>query len=290
SSETAVEPSTVAVPKLVWLDDYSDAMKQAKEQKKMMLVHFFRPSDQKRTEAVAAGESVVNIENAFEQPAVRENLDSFVLVKLPIDSQINAKGKSIRLLEHGAFSELHKGPGIAVIDLAHENTEYYGYVVNVLPFTPGKYYRFNPKHLETLVNLPEGTLTQRSMVLAVRIHPEHPASTTGQENPVLLSEATDHSNYQAQIHVQGHQDWESRFHRILSKLLRRGESGMPVEVVAESWPDQDLMDSCVDCVASWRQSPGHWDAVRAKQASYGYDIREGSNGIWYATGIFREAK
>jgi hypothetical protein len=239
---------------------------------------------------VAAGDSVVNIENAFEQPAVRENLDSFVLVKLPIDSQINAKGKSIRLLEHGAFSELHKGPGIAVIDLAHENTEYYGYVVNVLPFTPGKYYRFNPKHLETLVNLPEGTLTQRSMVLAVRIHPEHPASTTGQENPVLLSEATDHSNYQAQIHVQGHQDWESRFHRILSKLLRRGESGMPVEVVAESWPDQDLMDSCVDCVASWRQSPGHWDAVRAKQASYGYDIREGSNGIWYATGIFREAK
>jgi len=41
------------------------------------------------------------------------------------------------------------------------------------------------------------------------------------------------------------------------------------------------------CVASWRQSPGHWDAVKAQQASYGYDIREGSNGIWYATGIFR---
>jgi hypothetical protein len=128
------------------------------------------------------------------------------------------------------------------------------------------------------------------MILAVRIHPEHPASTTGQENPVLLSEATDHSDYQAQIHVQGHQDWESRFHRILGKLFRRGEPGMPVEVVAESWPDQDLMDSCVDCVASWRQSPGHWDAVKARQASYGYDIREGTNGIWYATGIFREAK
>lgn len=140
------------------------------------------------------------------------------------------------------------------------------------------------------MNLPEGTLTQRSMIFAVRIHPEHPASTSGQENPVLLSEATSHSQYQAQVRVQGHQGWGSRFQRILGKLLGRGEPGMPVEVVAESWPDQDLMDSCVDCVASWRQSPGHWDAVRAQQASYGYDIREGDNGIWYATGIFREAK
>ena len=60
----------------------------------------------------------------------------------------------------------------------------------------------------------------------------------------------------------------------------------PVEVVAESWPNQNLIDSCVDCVHSWRQSPGHWSAVQARQASYGYDIRRGGNGIWYATGIF----
>ncbi|HZZ28049.1 MAG TPA: hypothetical protein VFE46_08610 [Pirellulales bacterium] len=264
-------------------------MNQAKAEKKMMLIHFFRPSDQKRAEASVAGDSVSNVEKAFSQLTVPEKLDSFILVKLPIDTQISTKGQNIRLLDHGAFSELHKGPGLAVIDMAHEKAEYYSYVVSVLPFTPGKYYRFRPSQIETLVGLPEGTLTQRSMILAVRIHPEHPASTNGQENPVLLSEATSHSDYQAQVHVQGHQGWGSRFERILGKLLGRGEAGMPVEVVAESWPDQDLMDSCVDCVASWRQSPGHWEAVSAKQASYGYDIREGSNGIWYATGIFREA-
>jgi hypothetical protein len=293
SATDAATPATDSTPapqSLVWMDNYSQAMKQAKDEKKLMLIHFYRQSDQQRAEASTAGDSVVNIEQAMNQPAVREKLDGFVLTKLPIDSQISVKGQTIRLLDHAAFSELHRGPGFAVIDLAHDNTDYFGYVVSVLPFTPGKYYRFNPKQIETLVNLPEGTLTQRSMILAVRIHPEHPASTVGQANPVLLSEATAHSDYQAQIHVQGHQDWESRFHRILSKLLGRGEPGMPVEVVAESWPDQDLMDSCVDCVASWRQSPGHWDAVKARQASYGYDIREGTNGIWYATGIFREAK
>jgi len=264
-------------------------MDQAKAEKKLMLIHFYRPSDQKRSEAANAGDSVVNVEKAFNQPAIREKLSGMVLTKLPIDAQITVKGQTIRLLDHGAFSELHKGPGLAVIDLAHEKTEYWGYVVSALPFTPGKYYRFHPSQVETLVNLPEGTLTQRSMIFAVRIHPEHPASTNGEYNPVLLSEATAHSDYQAQIHVQGHQGWGERFERILGKLLGRGEPGTPVEVVAESWPDQDLMDSCVDCVNSWRQSPGHWEAVSAKQASYGYDIREGTNGIWYATGIFREA-
>jgi hypothetical protein len=273
---------------LVWLDNYSQAMDQAKAEKKLMLVHFYRPSDQDRKEAGAAGDSVVNVERALEEPGIREKLDDYVLAKLPLDAEITSKGKSLRLLSHGAFSELHNGAGIAVIDMAHTDAEYYGYVVNVLPFTPGKYYRFRPSHLEALVDLPEGSLTQRSMILAVRIHPEHPASTTGQEDPILLSEAREHSNYQAQVHVQGHQDWESRFHRIISKLLGRGTPGMPVEVVAESWPDQDLMDSCVDCVASWRQSDGHWSAVKAQQASYGYDIREGTNGIWYATGIFRQ--
>jgi hypothetical protein len=158
----------------------------------------------------------------------------------------------------------------------------------VVPFTPGKYYRFRPNHLEALVDLPRGTLTQRSMIFAVRIHPEHPASTNGDEDPILLSEASGQSKYQAQIHVQGHQNWESRFQRIIGKLLGRGTPGTPVEVVAESWPNQDLMDSCVDCVDSWHHSEGHWNAVKAQQASYGYDIRESDNGIWYATGIFRE--
>ena len=270
-----------------WLDSYVSAMDQAKAENKLMLVHFYRATDQLRKEAGEAADSVTNIERAFVTPEIQGKLGDYVLVKLPIDCQITCQHKPLRVLEHAAFAELHKGPGIAVIDFAHKDTEYYGYVVSVLPFTPGKYYRFRNSHLEALVNLPEGTLTQRSMIFAVRIHPEHPASTNGAEDPVLLSEATGHSDYQAEVHVQGHQGWGSRFQRIIGKLLGRGTPGTPVEVVAESWPDQDLMDSCVDCVASWRQSEGHWDAVKAQQASYGYDIREGTNGIWYATGIFR---
>ena len=65
-----------------------------------------------------------------------------------------------------------------------------------------------------------------------------------------------------------------------------GGAGTPVEVVAESWPSQTMVDSCIDCVASWRHSEGHWRAVNGYHASYGYDIKRGGNGIWYGTGIF----
>jgi hypothetical protein len=121
------------------------------------------------------------------------------------------------------------------------------------------------------------------LMFAVRIHPEAPASTKGEKDAVLTAEAHSHSKYQADIGVQGHHHWENRFQRILGRLT----GGLvPTEVVAESWPNQTLVDSAVDCVHSWRQSPGHWSAVNARHPRFGYDMRLGSNGIWYATGIF----
>ena len=91
-----------------------------------------------------------------------------------------------------------------------------------------------------------------------------------------------HCAHQADIGLQGHHRWESRFHEIWEKI-DGGEA--PVEVCAESWPDYDLLTAAIDCVNSWRQSSGHWNAVRGTHPNYGYDIQLGSNGIWYATGI-----
>jgi hypothetical protein len=173
--------------------------------------------------------------------------------------------------------EMRGGAGVFVVDHAHD--AWRGRIVSVLPRTPGKYYRFEPSHLDELASLPEGSLTQRSMILAVRLHPERPRSTGGFCDPGLCGAAEAHSAHQARIHRQGHHGWETRSQRL---------GGAASEVCAESWENQDLLDSCVDCVASWRQSSGHWRAVSGSHTAYGYDIRRGTNGIWYATGIFRE--
>ena len=257
-----------------WYTDYADAMRAAKAQQKMMFVWFYGAAKSQfgdRFEAVSLGDS-----------KVRELLNRYIPVKLPQDASITVDGKSVRLLDHAAFQEMNHSPGLAIIDFEHEGTEHYGYVVTALPFSPGKFYRFRPEHLAVVLDLPPGTLTQRTLVFAVRIHPEKPASTRGSIDPNLVTEAKSHSNYQARIRVQGHHHWGERFPR-LSRLL----FGLKCqEIVAESWPQEGLVDAAVDVVDSWHHSPGHWQAVYSKQNRFGYDMKKGSNGIWYATGLF----
>jgi len=134
-----------------------------------------------------------------------------------------------------------------------------------------------------LLSLPIGSLTQRTLIFAVRTHPEGPASAISDPSPLLFAETANHSTHQANIAVQGHHDWENRFHAINARL----PSGLiATEVCAESWPGQPLVDAAEECVHSWRQSSGHWNSVRARHALFGYDMKRGRNGIWYATGIF----
>lgn len=134
-----------------------------------------------------------------------------------------------------------------------------------------------------MLDLPPGTLTQRTLIYAVRTHPERPESTDGQPDPYLFDEAESHSEYQARIRLQGHHAWESRFHRINARLPA---GCLASEVCAESWPGQGLLESAIECVRCWRFSSGHWSAVRQRHQVYGYDMKRGDNGVWYATGIF----
>lgn len=261
---------------VAWLGDYGEAMKQAEVGRKMLLVYFRADEptkNQQRFEAEALTDRQI-------QAVLKKD---YVAVRLPLDYEVSIGGERSLLLDHEAFSELGRRPGIAVIDYAHKAEDYHGYVVSLLPLADGKYYHFNPQHIQTMLDLPAGTLTQRTMIFAVRIHPERPASTLGRADRVLFDEARDHSRLQARIRRQGHHNWGQRFQRIAQLL---GGGLLPKEVVAESWPGEGLVDAAVDCVDSWRQSSGHWGAVRASQVSYGYDIKKGENGIWYATGIF----
>jgi hypothetical protein len=266
--EAAGEPTALVVH-----TDYKKAMTEAAQSRKLMFIYFHDP---RMTAARRAFEELT-----LAGLEIQEKLKRYVVVKLPADTRITIDGKPQKLLSHPAFAEMLGRPGVAVIDLAHERAEYYGHVVSTFPFTPGKYYR--QQAMSIILDLPPGTLTQRTMIYAVRIHPESPASTQGQFSNVLADEAKSHAYYQASIQVQGHHSWDTRFHRINSKLSNKV---LAQEVVAESWPNESLVEACVDCVHSWRQSPGHWGAVRGRHPLFGYDIKRGRNGIWYATGIF----
>ena len=268
-------------PRRAWLEDYAEASAIAADEGKMLLIHF-TAADDAADELAEASEGVD--EMVANDVGLRKELDDTVLLRLPLDATITSGGDEVELLESDAFAEMHGGPGVAVVDHANEGTPHYGRVVSAFPFRGGKYYRWRDEYLSMIPDLPPGSITQRTMVWAVREHHESPRSTEGEFSPEIAEAAAEHSSYQARVRHQGHQRWGERSRRVQSET----GLGRTAEVVAESWARQTMIDSCLDCVASWRHSPGHWGQVKSRHRLFGYDLKRGRNGVWYGTGIFAD--
>src|SRR5215475_6391754 len=113
--------------------------------------------------------------------------------------------------------------------MSDEQSPLFRQVISIYSFARGP---LSSEKLSLLLDLPRGTLTQRTLILAVRSHSEHPASTTGHFSQILARETENHSSHQASISLQGHHNWENRFHAINAQL----PSGLLArEVCAESW-------------------------------------------------------
>ncbi len=261
------------VPPIRWQGDYFDAVRSATQRRQMLLVLFRTPghcplADRFEKETLADAE-------------VRFRLAQMACLKLPLDAQVPEGDRRVALIEHPAFAEMQHLPGMAIVDYAHADPRLFGQVVSVFPFLNGQIY--SVEQMKAILDLPPGTLTQRTLIYAVRTHPERPASANGRFDPVLAAEAESHSEYQARILRQGHHFWETRFHRINARLPA---GCLAFEVCAESWPGQGLLQGAIECVRCWRLSAGHWRSVSSPCTVYGYDMKRGANGVWYATGIF----
>jgi hypothetical protein len=263
------EKNTAELPRL--FHDYAAAYEAAQAEKTMLVIYFQRPG------AESSDSFFTHVLNA---ETIQAKLEHFVVAVVPTTAAGQVHGKTIRFLNHPAFAEMRCCPGIAVIDLCDPKSSLYGHVVSIYPFRAGR--TLTQQHFAAMLDLPRGSLTQRTLIFAVRVHPEGPASANGQFSSLLAAETESHSRYQANLGVQGHHNWDYRFQKINSQL-----TGLTAqEVCAESWPGQDLVDAAFECVDSWRQSPGHWSAVRSRNSLFGFDMKRGRNGIWYGTGIF----
>jgi len=172
-----------------WHTDYSTAYEVAKEQKKMLFI-FFTEAEQIKARKEYESRVLAN-------PKVAAKLRDLVLVRVPLTATAKMNGQEVKLLDHPSFAEMHHRQGIAVVDLTSDDQELHGQVVSAFPFPDRRYYSLN--RTLTILGLPTGTLTQRTMIFAVRVHPEHPRSTRGLVSRVLMRAARDHSGHQARI-------------------------------------------------------------------------------------------
>lgn len=280
-NETSGETKPVAEPVrqrtlggLHWHIDYAPAYQQARQERKWLFL-FFRDDRDPRT---ADGYE----RNVLSLPENQPWLKNVVRAVLPIHVQRPADAKqpkSGKLLDHGAFSYMYGRMGIVMIDLLDAKSPHYGQVVSAHPFTNGQHYTV--KSTQVVLGLPRGSVTQRALVYAVRMHPQQPASAFGTAHPFLMEQARRSSQLMAQSESVGHHDWGTRSSEISAVTGRS-----PSEVAASGFGGGSLIDAAFECVNSWQGSPTHWGMMTAPSAIFGYDMVRSASGTWYGTGIF----
>lgn len=260
-----------AVAKIEWMNDYGAAKALATESKKMMLIWFF---DARNAQANA------DFEKGLAADAnLTKQFSGVVAAKLPMTTKMEIDGREQLLISHGAFAELQGNSGLAMIDYVDDRLPYYGHVVSAYPFNR-RYLRSN--EVSSMVTLPQGTITQRTLLFVIRCHPESPRSGFGRWHPILAAQCQDHSNNQASMNSMGHHNWGNRAANISGML----GGVMPQEVCAQSMGGRNMVEAAEELVNTWRYSPAHWQGVAGSHSYVGYDMKRGPGGSWFATGIF----
>ena len=262
------------IGKLDWHVDYAAGYREAREARKMLFV-FFRDDAHPRVAEFYENDVLSNSELA-------ESLSSVVRVVVPLNTVRPFRIPELAdrtLLSHDSFKYMYGRQGIAMIDLTDPASDLHGQVVSTHPFTPGLYYTV--RGTKIVLGLPRGTVTQRALIYAVRLHPAAPISTTdGKCHSYLCKAARDSSQLMASYGSVGHHDWGTRYGDIA------GQTGRSAMEVAAMSGNQSLIGAAIELVDQWYGSPSHWGIMSAPAAIFGYDIVRDAAGNWWGTGLF----
>lgn len=161
----------LATPAVDQSADYYAAYKQAKAERKLLVVDFGSGA------------------------AINDKTGRHLVCRLPAGYELPNGGG--RLIDSHCFAPLEGGSGLAVVDLT--GGPHHGDVVSVLPQR-----HCSPEKVAALLSLPEGTLTQRTLTWAFLIHPERPQSVYAAPCPQLMAHCARHSARQASMNDQHH--------------------------------------------------------------------------------------
>jgi hypothetical protein len=263
----------LAMPAPQWLDDYDKAIERAVHEHKDLFI-YFRSND--------AWDQVLD------EPGVQQRLRRYVCLRVDTSYQYNGR----RLLSYPAFADMLDQPGWVILSLQDKRRSTFGYPISVHPFVTSRYPwvpAYGPDQLQVILDLPPATLAQRSLIYAVRVHPERPQSAHGEPHAAFLGHAESHSARQASTQYLHHAD----FGVVLPKLEEQvgRELTSPFEVVVESGllPERShVLEAAYASVDIWRHSPPHWYAVSRAHRYWGYGLVRSPSGSWFATGFFAD--
>ena len=254
-----------------WLSSYREAITAADRQNKMLLIYFCDHGADSPCERFK--------KETLDDPQVRRKLRNYVCLRLPLDAKITVQGKQVVLLEHEAFHEMLGRPGVAIVD----------YRADAEPARGGGQRVSDHRNALVYAGTDGGDLDSsagHAHAADADLRGADPSRSSGQHRRRTESDVVGGGRKPFAVSSRHSRARPSllglAFRRILSRLPG---VGAPREVCAESWGGQNLVEAAIECVRCWRLSSGHWSAVCARSRFFGYDMKCGGNGVWYATGI-----
>jgi hypothetical protein len=251
----------------LWQTDFAAASQQAVDEKKYLVVLFDVSGQRPLLQDVALPR------------------DQHVFVRLTTDSERPAESEGA-IRDEQLFQALRTPGGLAIIDYAHRDAPYYGEVVSVLPEN-----KLDRVRVYELLSLPPGTLTQRTLTWAVRIHREPSLrSADGDFHPTLVKAASDvvTSMLKGPAPRMQNSMWVTPVNDERFRVKVGGSS-----LYSATFPagrDERLLEithAAEDLVASVMQDKTHYGRTLAASASaFGFDMIYDKRGrCWYGVWV-----
>ncbi len=280
-SETAevTKPET-PVDSLKWHSDYIAAYVEASQKKRYLLMLF--------RDAIAGGEPLASIDDVF-APSMRPILEQFSRVELPLNAVMpiladknndsQKKGLPNLLLKHRSFRHLGTQPGIAVVDLTNRSSPNYARVVTVLPLPESG--QFQNGSLTLALNLPKGTISQRTLLFAIRSTVPDSSLSMREFNSTLVELAHRNSRYMSSAGQTGSFDQETRQQRIEQEF---GPQAELKQLVFATDSEATIHEAALQAVTKWIETSESFDVLDAPATEMGMDMFQNfESGRWFVT-------
>ena len=259
-SDPAVTPTPKkSVGEREWHQDYLAAYQQAIQDKRMLVMLFRDSANPDSSESRTSG---------FGAEELQPLLDNYVRVSLPISAiapSSDPNTPSTRLIEHRSFRHLRGQASIAIVDLTDAQGPNYGRVVSALPLPADG--RYSPEVLGNLLQLPTGSVGQRSIVLAVRTGLSGENFTSGEPSSQLQQLANRNARLMAQADQVGSYEQAQRVTSIRESF---GDGVNIGELLFATEGTASVQEAAIQAVTKWMQSPE--DRRVLTQPSFAYEI------------------
>ena len=265
---------------LSWHNDYLAAYVEASREKRFLLMLF--------RENAVGGEPLSPTESVFD-PSLRPMLEQFSRVELPLNAAMPDISKSNQdaeqnglpdlLLKHRSFRHLGMRPGIAVVDLTDPASPNHARVVSALPLPESG--QFNNADLMLALNLPQGAISQRTLLFAIRSTVPDSSLSMRDFSQTLIELAHRNSRFMANAGQVGSFDLENRAQQVEKEF---GSQADLRELVFATETETTIHDAALQAVTSWISNSESFDILDSPAKAMGMEMFQNSeSGRWYVT-------